>query len=294
MTKSRNKFLLLLALLLLTFLVLLFFLEQDKSDGKLHVYFYDVGQGDAIHIRSPKGQDILVDGGPAADILQKLGAHMPYDDHTIELAILTHPHYDHLGGLLDVMDRYEIKKFASSGVLCPEDYCQSFYELLKDKNLTEECWQAGDSFILDELELQILSPIGGQCNKETKDYNNSSLVIRLQYKETSFLFAGDAEAEAEKKVIDSYSNDFSRLKSQVLKVGHHGSKTSSSESFIDVIAPEYAIISVGIDNKFNHPSPLTLDKFLARGAQIYRTDQNGDITIISDGEYLEIISENEQ
>lgn len=241
----------------------------------LHVHFFDVGQGDAIYIRTPAKQDILIDGGPDNSVLAKLGEAMPFYDRKIELMILTHPHADHLDGLIDVLQRYEIEQVLYSGI----DYQSASYDqwqkLIAEKNIPIKIAQAGQTVWLEPAKIDILFPDSNMKDQTIKNLNNSSVVGRLKFGQHSFMLTGDAEQEVEKSLLDQFPSDM--LKSNVFKAGHHGSKTSNTAGFVKAVDPEAAVISVGEDNKYKHPAQSTLQTFTDLDAKVYRTDQDGDV-----------------
>lgn len=246
-----------------------------NAEENLRVIFYDVGQGDAIHIRS-KNQDILIDGGPDGTIISKLDANLPFYDQEIELMILTHPHADHIAGLVPVLEKYQVDQILYSGI----DYDSNVYEewkrIVEEQDIPLLEARQGQIIKLNEASMFILFPGSQEIDKE--NINNSSVVSKLVYGESTFLFTGDAEKEVENELLASDIN----LEAEVLKVGHHGSKTASTKDFLAQVSPMYAVISAGKDNKFGHPHEETLEKFINLETNILRTDVSGDIKCISD------------
>ncbi len=251
-------------------------------DGKLHVIFFDVGQGDAIFIQTPRGQKILVDGGPSPTILlAALGRRMPFWDHTIDLVILTHPHDDHVSGLIPVLERYKVKAFLDGGQEHPTPTYTRCLELVQEKGIPYQLGRAGTQIQLGEgLQMKVLHPQGELLSDTNSDVNNNSIVLRLVYGRISFLLPGDVEEEAEALLLSSNED----LASTILKSPHHGSDTSLNPRFLEAVNPRLAIIQVGADNKFGHPDPTTLAKLEEHGVTVLRTDQNGTVEVISDGE----------
>jgi competence protein ComEC len=260
-----------------------FFQSFGESKG-LEVNFFDVGQGDAILIKTPEHQRILIDGGPDNKVVTKLGEHLPFYVKEIDLVIMTHPHADHLTGLIEVLKRYRVKKVLSTGVLHTTNEYISWLEEIKKQNIPMEIAKAGQTITFgDKTKIEILNPAEDFVGEEASSLNNTSIVFKLIFDKTSFLFTGDAEKEVEDKLISSAD-----LKADVLKVAHHGSKNSTSQEFLDKVKPKIAVISVGKDNKFGHPSRLTLEKLDKAGVEIFRTDKDGDVKIVSDGTKIEI------
>ena len=251
----------------------------------LEVTFFDVGQGDAIFIETPKGNKILIDGGPDSALLEKLGENLPFWDRTIDLLILTHPESDHLTGLLEVLRSYKVKNILWTGILMDTAGFKKWEKLIKQENAKIYLAQAGQKIIISpKIVLEVLHPFENLEGKSVKDVNNTSIVLRLDFLEISFLFTGDVYKSAEKELVEQGSN----INSDVLKVGHHGSKTSSDEEFIKEVLPEMAVISVGKNNSYGHPHSETLAILEKYGISIFRTDLNGDIKIISDGINYEV------
>jgi competence protein ComEC len=253
-------------------------------DDRLHVSFLDVGQGEAILIQRGS-QQVLVDGGPSPQALAlELGEKMPFWDRTIELVVLTHPHADHLTGLVEAVQRYRVER-----VLYPEaDYgsplCQEWLGLIREKDIQYTIAQAGQEINLgDGLTMKVLNPPVPPLSGTNSDINNNSVVLNLSAGEVSFLLTGDIEREAEFGLIAQGSD----LSGTVLKVGHSGSKTSTTPEFLAEVSPGVAVISVG-ENSYGHPSGEVIERLEAElGAEnIYRTDEQGTIEFITDGERL--------
>lgn len=257
----------------------------------LEVNFFDVGQGDAIFIETPSRHQILIDGGPSSVILEKLAESLPFWDRTIDLIILTHPEHDHLAGLIEVLKRYKVENILWTGVIRDTAEYKEWQRLIRDKQEKEgaqiKIAQSGQLINFGNQSnryMEVLYPFENLEGQEFKNSNNTSIVAKLIFGENSFLFTGDAYKSVEKKLVDKKTD----LASDVLKVGHHGSKTSNSEAFIKHISPEIAVISAGKDNPYHHPHQETLDTLEKYGIKILRTDKNGDIKIISNGESYEI------
>ena len=267
-------------ILLLIFNILAWFVVYDLNKARfLEITFFDVGQGDAVFIETPKRSQILIDGGPSSIILEKLNKEMPFWDRTIDLVILTHPESDHLTGLLDVLRSYKVKNILWTGILIDSAGFKKWAELIRQENAKIYIAQSGQKITIGKTSFEILFPFENLENKSVKDTNNTSIVLRLDFGEISLLFAGDIYKSAERELL----NLAKQLDADVLKVGHHGSKTSTAEEFIIVVSPEIAVISVGRNNSYGHPHQETLDTLEKYGIRIFRTDFNGDIKIISDG-----------
>ncbi len=255
-------------------------------DDNLHISFLDVGQGDAILIQKGS-QQVLVDGGPSPQAISlELGKRLPFWDRTIDLLILTHPSADHVSGLVEVLHRYQVKQ-----VLYPDlDFESNIYEewlsLIQEKNIKYTLAQAGQQIDLGEgVVIEVLNPPMPLLTDTQSDIDNNGLVLRISIGEVSFLLTGDTMWEAEFELITRRAS----LTSTVLKVGHHGSNTSTSPEFLAVVNPQLAVISVGADNKFGHPTDEVMARLIEKlGSEqnIYRTDKQGTIEFITDGERL--------
>ena len=254
--------------------------------GVLKIAFLDVGQGDAELIIAPDKSKILIDGGPDARVLGELAAELPFYDRELDLVLLTHPHADHLDGLLPVLENYKVKKVLLTGVVHTASNYIKFLKVLKTKNIPVEVAIAGKRFKFGEAYLEILWPekdlsgerVSGGAN-ESGGLNDTSIIARLNYGESSFLFTGDAGVAVESSLISSHAN----LRVDILKVGHHGSVTASSPEFLAAVSPEYAVISAGKNNRYGHPSLRTLRKLERAGVKSFITYQDGRIIFKSDG-----------
>ncbi len=247
---------------------------RAMPDGRLHVFFLDVGQGDAIFIRAPDGRQILVDGGPGpGELLEELGDVMPFWDRSLDLVILTHPDADHMVGLLALPDRYRIGEVVDTQ-MAQGDAAWNY--ALTTSEATRITAGQGMTLRAGDVILTVLNPVEGEDTLKPGD-NATSLVLRLDYGDTSALFTGDAPQEVETEMLMAGQS----LDVDILKVGHHGSKSSSSEAFIAAVSPEYAVIQVGAGNSYGHPAPAVLDRL--HGIEVLRTDLNGQIEAVSDG-----------
>lgn len=279
--KFNKFFLILVIVLILLFLSLFWFYYQ--SNHQLEVDFLDVGQGDAILIKTPAGQNILIDGGPDRTVIKRLGKNLSWWDKQIDLMILTHPHDDHASGLIDVVKRYNVKKIIYNGVVHNGPNYLTWLKLIRDKNIKTTIIDRPQVIKLSgDCQLEIIYPRESLAGKEVENLNNSSLVVRLVYGQTKFLFVGDLEELGEEKLLD----DKIDLTADVLKIGHHGADTSSSQRFLEKINPRLAIISVGLKNDFGHPSLRVIKRLERLGIKVLRTDQIGTIKVISDSQKI--------
>jgi competence protein ComEC len=245
----------------------------------LEVSFFDVGQGDSIFIETPQGHQVLIDGGPGSVVLEKLGREMPYWDREIDLIILTHPEHDHIFGLIEVLKNYEVDYVLWTGIKRNTQEYGEWLECLEKEDAKIIIAERGQRIIMGDVYFDVVHPFESLEGEEIKSVNNSSVVGKLVYKDNSFFFTGDAFQSVEREIIDSGVD----VKSDVLKVGHHGSKTSSAREFIFAVSPEIAVIQSGKDNSYGHPNQETLETLENYGIKILRTDTEGDVKIISDG-----------
>ncbi len=251
-----------------------------SKDKYLKVDFFDVGQGDSIFIEASNKNQVLIDGGPSSQVLEKLGKEMPFYDRTIDLVILTHSDSDHLFGLLDVLKNYKVKSILYTGIGKNSAEFQEWQDLIKKENADINISQAGQKIVLSSNPLIYIDVIFPPKDSSFSNNNDASIISRLNFNATSFLFMGDAT----EKVYSGLSN----VDSDVLKVAHHGSKDSYSQDFINSVSPKIAVISVGKDNKYGHPDVSVLENLNKSGIQVLRTDESGDIRFLSDGKIINV------
>lgn len=268
---------------------------RQSADNRLHLVFCDVGQGDAILITYGSSQ-ILIDGGPNNQVLNCLANNMPFWDREIEMVVLTHPEKDHFGGLIDVIKRYDVKYFIVNSVVNDSAGFWEFREVVLAEKAKIHFPQKGDKIHFGPINFFVLWPHFDPGSKEIYDPgssfarekilgaanvvgnpNEASIVLKFSFGNFDALLAGDIGFVSEKKL------DLANLgEIEVLKIGHHGSKYSSSEEFLAQIEPKLAVISVG-KNSFGHPTEEVLGRLTSLGIQYLRTDQQGEIEIVSDG-----------
>jgi competence protein ComEC len=259
---------------------------QEKYIGSMQVHFLDVGQGDSIYVRTPDELDILIDGGPDKTVLSELGAVMPYWDRDIDIMILTHPHSDHVTGLVEVLRRYNVKQIYYTGALHTASDYLAWLEEIKEQEIPLSI--VSNRFNIDlgeEINLEFLWPLENLANKKVTELNNTSIMNKLVFGEVSFLFTGDNEAEVEAELIERGVD----LKADVLKSSHHGSKTSNTEEFINLVDPESVVIQCGEDNSFHHPHGRVLNRYERSNRNIFRTDLDGRVSFITNGFEIEKI-----
>ncbi|OGH20446.1 MAG: hypothetical protein A3D74_00185 [Candidatus Levybacteria bacterium RIFCSPHIGHO2_02_FULL_37_13] len=265
----------------------IFVFQQVKfNDSKLHVVFCDVGQGDAIFIRTPKGLDVLIDAGPDDSVLSCLAKHLPFWDRDLELVILTHPHADHLNGLISVLDHYKVDLFATEMIKNNTGVFSRLMDELKNQNIAAQYVYAGDKFrFKDGVVIKIAGPSkeyiqttspGGTIGERSEF---ASILSLVEYKEFQVLLTGDSQASGlNEGIMQGRIGDI-----EVLQVPHHGSKTGLNSEILDTIKPELAVISVG-KNNYGHPTKQAIKLLRDKNAKVLRTDERGDIEIVSDGE----------
>ena len=267
-----------LALTLVTLCIWYAALHEDHR-GLLTVSFLDIGQGDSIFIQAPSGGQVLIDGGPDSSVLRQLGRVMPWYDHSIDVLVATHPDADHISGLIDVLGRYDVVTIVQSSVRGSTDMWKTFTTAAGGEGA--QLVQAERGQVLElggGVRLEILFPDRSMPHVET---NEGCVVARLVYGETAFMLPCDTTSAVERYLVQL---DGENLKSDVLKAGHHGSKTSSSALFLGYVNPEYGIYSRGCDNKYGHPSPETTERFVQFGIPTFDTCKEGTITFVSDGQ----------
>ena len=266
-----------LAAIIIAILLIIIFIRQ-RPDGKLHVVFFDVGQGDATFIQTPDGRQVLVDGGQYGSlILDDLGGEMPFWDKDIDILVATHPDKDHFLGLISIIDHYNVGTLITNGEPGDSADYKALLDGAEENQITIHPALAGEIIELDNgIRLEILHP-GPKLDPDLD--NNNSVAMRLVYGDFSLLLTGDAEGMAERKMLGAGRP----LQSLIYKAGHHGANTSSSALFLDAVRPQYVIISAGEGNQYGHPHEEMLKRAETVGAAVLRTDQQGTIEIISDG-----------
>ena len=253
----------------------------NTNNDLLKVHYLDVGQGDSIFIELPNNETMLIDAAESYQSENIINYLKNLNYQKIDYVIGTHPHADHIGGLKDIINTFEIGKIYMPKVVSTTKTYESLLMAIKDKNLKINTAKAGTSIIdTDALKINILAP----NNSTYTELNNYSVVTKITYGTTKFLFMGDAEKLSENEIKEDVTAD-------VIKIGHHGSNTSSSIDFIKKVNAKYGIISVGLNNKYNLPKEETITNWENSGTKIYLTSINGTITAISDGTNIKIESE---
>lgn len=250
---------------------------RSPKDNFAHLYVLNVGQGDAILIERGDYQ-ILIDGGPDDKVLSELGRVMPTYDRTLEKVILTHPHADHLTGLNQVLDRYTVEELYTNGVTYDSNTYMNFLDKLKTKNINSKTPESFSKIqIFEDGSFEFLWPGEQYKGIKADDLNETSIVSRFCYFNYCALLTGDIQTDKQAELITQAKNQNLDLKSDLLKVAHHGSTNGTNQSLLDVVQPKMAAISVGVDNKFGHPHAGTIDLLNSNNIKIFRTDRDSDL-----------------
>lgn len=288
-TQTKNYLIYLISPLFLLNAATVIGQHQSQPDFLLHVNFYDVGQGDAIFIQTYMGNKIIIDGGPSDAVLRHLGEDLPFFDRSIDMLILTHAHTDHVAGLIDIIKRYHVKRVVLPEVQFESGPYSEFLKLIEEKKIEKIFARAGQRIYLDNATVfDIYYPNGkiggltssGKYQLESDDLNDTSIVGKLSFGNNKLLLTGDAGIEVERQLLPQYDLD-----SDLLKVGHHGSRHSTSKEFLAEVTPAYAVIQVG-KNNYGHPTEDALNNLQSAQAQIFRNDQDKTIRFVSDGANL--------
>ena len=271
-----NKFWLLAGILLLVAAGILIY----NQPRQLEVYFFDVGQGDSTLVKTPSGGTVLIDGGPDRKVLRYLGKSLPFGQRSLDLMILTHPHADHVTGLVGVLERYKIGKVLATGALHTTTEYLEWLRLLNKKNIPWQQALAGQTISFsDGVRLEALWPNRDLNGLAVADLNESSVTVRIVYGRTAVLITGDITVANEADILASGG----QVTAQILKVPHQGSRTSSSLEFIKAVKPTWAVIFVGANNRYGHPHGEVVARYEQQGVEVLRTDQQGTIKFVSDG-----------
>lgn len=256
--------------------VLIFQHWQRLPHGELMIDFLDIGQGDAILITTPSLETILIDGGPDTTVLEELGEVMPFLHRRLDLVVLTHPHADHVTGLIQVLRRYEVGAVLLSGVNYDSSLYTAFLDEVARQHIPFTIAEASDDWRFGEVTLDVLYPFEPLTGTSLENANNASVVIMVEYGDHRLLLSGDAEQAVETELLASKVD----VDADIFKAGHHGSRTSSTEPFLDAVTPEIAIIQCGTENEYGHPHVETLTHLQERGIEFYRNDLHGRIRVV--------------
>ena len=312
MKKNQLFYIVSFTLVILFVLITAFLFSQP--DRLLHIVFCDVGQGDGIYIRFPGGEDMVIDGGPNSNILSCLGDHMAFLDRTVEIVLLTHPQYDHYRGLTDMVSRYNVKILIASPVENKAESYQEFKKIVRENKIAVINAYAGDGIRIGDaasgknVEIAVLSPdkiwvadnissinqhddllsnkVLGLTTKHD-DLNDFTIVTQISYGLFDVLLSGDAESKVLDKIINDgkiVSNDI-----EVLKIAHHGARAGLNQNIAEYIKPDLAVISVGKNNRYGHPTKEVLEILESLNIPIKRTDLDGEVETVTDGKRWHLI-----
>lgn len=282
--KKSVKIGLIMVIILICISALLIYVKKNNNTAKneVQVSYIDVGQGDSILIKT-ENHSILIDAGPqeaantVTEYIRKKGI------TKLDYVICSHPHEDHIGGMPSVLEQFDVGKVFMTKTTQTTATYEKVLDDISNKNIEVHEPKKGETFTLDDTTFTIIS-----ANKSDENLNNDSICIRLEHGSNAFFFSGDAEVKVENQMLSSGYI----LRSDVLKIGHHGSDTSTGDAFLKFVQPQYAIISVGKDNEYGHPSQSVINKLNNNGIKILRTDESGTITAISNGDKIRWISGN--
>lgn len=256
------------------------------NDGKLHITFCDVGQGDAIFIRSPGGRLLLVDGGPDNTVLECLSSKMGYWERVIDLVILTHPHQDHFFGINFVLDRFSVLSFASLSIInTTSSYNDLLLNMSKEDIKTVNLLSSDRFNLSDDLEIKVLEPdkeflARSSPNGKIGESNEfASTILQVTYKDFDLLLTGDAQTASLNDALESLDGEL-----EVLQIPHHGSATGFTPDMLEKISPKLAVISVGKNNRYGHPNIGIIKSLTGVKINILRTDQKGTFELVTDGD----------
>lgn len=269
----------LLAFLALSVMFIWYVVLSENRGNIMTVAFLDVGQGDAIFIEAPNGNTVLIDGGPNRSLLRSLGGVLPFYRRSVDLIINTNPDADHYAGFIDLLERYHVGMELEAGTLSKTPTYETFENSLDQHGVEHMNAEKGMKITLDSkygVYLYILYPDQDPTNLSS---NDGSIVAKLVYASTTVMLQGDATEKVEKHLL-SIKED---VDADILKVGHHGSRTSTSDEYVKAVSPEYAIISAGFNNRYGHPHAETLDTLNKYNVQIKKTMDRGTIVFKSDG-----------
>lgn len=278
---KKHQAKILIALFLIAVVVWIFVFKESAQGEFLKINFLDVGQGDAIFIETMDKKQILIDGGPDLSVLEKLGKIIPFYDRYIDVILLTHPEQDHMNGLIEVVKRYDVGAIITTGIVRDTSQYQEWIKIIKQKNIPIYIAEVGGVVdFKNNINLNILYPFENMNNKKLADSNNYSIVSKLTYNNFDLLLTGDIEKSVENKLIKAKTD----LDADILKVAHHGSKTSTSENFLKAVNALMVIIEVGRDNSYGHPHQEVMERL--KNLEIFQTGKDGNIKILTDGQKI--------
>lgn len=242
------------------------------------IHFLDVGQGDAVLIQTPDGFEVLIDGGASSAVVQEVTKKQSWGDQLIDVVVATHPDTDHVGGLNDVLERYQVDMVVQTEATSDSPAAIAFVTAVEEEETSVKYARAGQSIQVGaSTTIEVLAPASATDNWRA---NAASVIVRVVYGETAFMLTGDAPSSVEDYLVGAYGAD---LQSNVLKLGHHGSQTSTSELFLDTVKPAYAVVSASLDNRYGHPSQSVMQRVFTRDIVTFHTGVEGTISFYSDG-----------
>lgn len=257
------------------------YVDGSAEVQQLEVTFLDIGQGDATLIETPSGTQVLIDGGPNSSVLRELAEELPLFDRTLAMVVATHPDTDHVGGLTDVLERYDVAQIMLTENEGESEAARAFARAAEAEGVTTTFARRGQVWQLDtDTRLEVLFP---ETDPSEMESNASSIVLKLTHGNTCFLLTGDSPKRIEEYLVLAEGEN---LACDVLKVGHHGSRTSTSELFLAEVDPRYAVISYGADNRYGHPHVEVTDLLFNERIEILETAKAGSITFVSDGKHF--------
>ncbi len=278
---------------LLLFITILLFTAgkvptADEATNQLKVAFLDVGQGDSILLTTPNRHHILIDGGPDATVLTRLGEEMRFTERTFDLVIATHGDADHITGINEVLRRYTVNQLWINGAIHTTNEYLELLGTIKDNAVPTEVVWKGKNTNIDGVNIDVLWPLESAQGKRPKEQNAEAIVTKATYGTKKFLFTADIAEEQEQGILHSGAD----VSADVLKEPHHGSKSGLALNFLTAVNPLYAVIQVSSDNKYGHPAPSTLKKLEDYGVEVFRNDRQGTIYAITDGTNLHVRAKN--
>jgi len=285
--KKYLPYILIIFLLIFTIYIWFFVYKSNNHNNYLKVVFLDVGQGDAIYIEAPNGKQVLIDGGPDAKVLSSLAEVMPFADRSIDMIIATHPDMDHIGGFPLLIDNYKVTSIIENGTTASSEISSSLKEKISKKKINKIIARRGMHIIIDEkknIYFDILFPDRDVSNFES---NDASIVGKLVYGLNSFMFTGDANLYTENLI--EWNEKENTLHSDVLKLAHHGARSSSSILWLEKVNPNIVIVSAGKNNSYGHPHKELLDRLFSLHIPYLSTSEKGNIIFKSDGKNITFI-----
>lgn len=281
MKKFRTEYILVLILFFATLCIVFFYFYTTHHSNKLKVAFLDIGQGDSIYVEAPNGVQMLIDSGKSSKVLNELGKVMPFGDKTIDMIVITNPDADHMGGFIPVLENYKVGMVLEPGTYSPTKTYAKLEQSIYEHNVKKVIARRGMKVLLDKeknIYFDILFP-----DRDVSGWsrNDGSIVGKMVYNKESFMMMGDATSYTESVILKNESQE--TLKSNVLKLGHHGSRTSTSYSWLKAVSPQLGVISAGLHNSYGHPHKEVLDRLSNFNIPYLGTYQKGLILCTTEG-----------